>query len=565
MFNIGVDFGSTNTTVSVYQPETKKLEAAELGVDVPSVPSVVACKNGNFEKAKIGASAKKAIGKNGFTLYKAFKMLLTESDHRILQTRGYSKEYTPAQIAEQFLKRLVANVLDYYGESKVSRLVIGAPEIWFKGVDTMSGRNILRDICGRIETVENVQVVSEPAAASAFFAYNYEQITNKAFEGHILLVDYGGGTLDITLSKVSVEKTPEGKQFMEINVADRQGAGENEEGHIGRAGIIYMEGLTEAAIRKADVLGEKEEIPLDDDFYKAVNSLEDDIRVGKAEIADTFQDIGIDDLDELEEEEFTTIFYKGENLKVTYALMVEVYNNLIHDVFQENLEKCFPCMKEEKIDYMNPLCENFKIALVGGFGNFYLVRKQLEDTFRFATQDKRKENIIVKKSDCENAISLGTALIASGIMGIRHTARYSVGIFQRDFEGKPRLDYAIRYRQDLEEGKLYYHRKENGDINQFIIVGNSIRNLVINHDKDDREAILLPLKKEFREELTGVIKNRYHTAAIAFSMDNSDVLTIYIGEYDRKTHTIGEMVPYELASYEEMFDTTQLIRVIDLQ
>ena len=150
-------------------------------------------------------------------------------------------------------------------------------------------------------------------------------------------------------------------------------------------------------------------------------------------------------------------------------------------------------------------------------------------------------------------------------MGIRHTAPYSVGIFQRDFDGKPRIDYAIRYRQDLENGKLYYHKKENGNINQFVVVGNSIRNLVINHDRNDEEAELLPLKKEFQQELTGVIKNKYRTAAIAFSMDQSDVLTIHIGEYDRIKKTIGEMKPYELANYEELFDTTQLTRVVDLQ
>lgn len=565
MFNIGIDFGSTNTTVSVYQTETQKLEAVELGVSVPCVPSAVACKDGNLEKARIGAAAKSVIGKKGFTLYKAFKMLLTVSDGKILKARGYSEEYTPVRIAEKFLNSLVSNVLDYYGETKIDRLVIGAPEIWFNGVDTMSGRNILRDICSRIGRVEAVQVVSEPAAASAFFAYNYEQITKNPFEGHILLVDYGGGTLDITLSKVSVEKTREGKQFMEINVADRQGAGENMEGRVGQAGIVYMEGLTEAAIRKAGLLSEEEELKTDDAFYKAVNFLEDEIRVRTAEVTSTFQDIGIDDLEELEEEEFTTFFYKGEDVEVSYALMVEVYNDLIRDVFQKNLEKCLPCMKEAKIDYMNPLCENLKIALVGGFGNFYLVRKQMEDMFHFASQDKRSENIIIKKSDCENAISFGTALLSSGVMGIRHTAPYSVGIFQRDFDGRPRIDYAIRYRQDLENGKLYYHKKENGSINQFVVVGNSIKNLVINHDRNDEEAELLPLKKEFQQELTGVIQNKYHTAAIAFSMDQSDVLTIYIGEYDRITKTIGEMKPYELANYEELFDTTQLTRVVDLQ
>lgn len=565
MFNVGVDFGSTNTIVSVYQEDSKKLEVVELGTGVPCVPSMVACKDGDLEKVWSGAAAKGKIGKKGFTLYKAFKMLLAEQDSGILQKRGYTKNHTPIVIAEKFLNDLVVEVLKYYGESKIDCLVIGAPEIWFNRVDTMSGRNVLRNIFEKMECVKEVQVVSEPAAASAFFAYNYEQIRKKAFEGHILLIDYGGGTLDISLSKVSVEKAADGKSFMEINVADRQGAGENENGQIGNAGIVYMERLLEAAIQKAGLLEKGEKPETDAAFYKAVNELEDNMRASTVDISNTFRDIGIDALDELEEEEFASVTYKGEEVEISYALMVEVYDAVIRNVFQEKLNKSIRYMENAGINYKDPLCEELKIALVGGFGNFYLVRKQMEDTFRFASQDKRQEDIIVKKSDCENAISLGTALLAAKVVGIRHTAPYSVGIFQRDAEGKPRIDYAIRYRQELKEGELYYHQKANGKISQFFIIGNSISNLVINHETDDSMAIVLPLKKEFQRELTGVIKNPHNAAVIAFSMDCSDVLTIYIGEHDRKTKKTGKMEPYELANFEKLFDTIELTRVMDLQ
>ena len=75
------------------------------------------------------------------------------------------------------------------------------------------------------------------AAASAFFAYNFRQMTKKNFEGNILLVDYGGGTLDITLTNVAADDG----DSVEIKVLERTGAGENEEGKVGKAGIVYME------------------------------------------------------------------------------------------------------------------------------------------------------------------------------------------------------------------------------------------------------------------------------------------------------------------------------------
>ena len=58
---------------------------------------------------------------------------------------------------------------------------------------------------------------------------------------------------------------------MEINVAARLGAGENEHGRIVKAGIIYMESLLEEAIRKAGLLEEDEPLEPDGKFYKALN------------------------------------------------------------------------------------------------------------------------------------------------------------------------------------------------------------------------------------------------------------------------------------------------------
>ena len=566
MFNIGIDFGSTYTTVSAYRNETEKLETVVLGLGTPYIPTIAGGKVGSLDGLRYGSAAKGIMGRKDHVLYKAFKMLLTEKKTELLRERGYTEEITPAVVAEKFLTDLIQRVLEHYGEKEIDHVVIGAPEIWFKGVDSLSGRSILRNIFEKMDCVKEVQVVSEPAAASAFFAYNYQTLRNEAYDGHILLIDYGGGTLDITLSKVSAGTDSNGKQFMEINVADRQGAGENENGRIGKAGIIYMESLLEEAIRKAGLLEEDEPLETDGKFYKALNELEEEIVNRTTDINSTFEDIGLDYLDELEEEEFTVISYKGDDVEISYGLLVEVYNREIRPVLEENLKKSIVYMEEKKIPYADPLYEHLKIVLVGGFGNFYLVRKQVQDFFHFCTQDRRQADVIINKSDCENAISLGTALLSSGIVGIRHTAPYSVGILQRNFDGvKYRIDYAIRYREDLENGKLYYHSKANGEPIPIRLSGNSIRNLVINQEKDDSTAVVLPLQEEFQKRLTGVVKNKHNTAAIAFSMDQSDVLTIHIGEYNMLTREVSEMVPFELASFDELFDTAQVIRVIDLE
>ena len=66
-------------------------------------------------------------------------------------------------------------------------------------------RRILRSILQNEIScpVKHVQVVTEPEAASAYFAYHYEKETGKPFNGSLLLIDYGGGTLDITLTRIA--------------------------------------------------------------------------------------------------------------------------------------------------------------------------------------------------------------------------------------------------------------------------------------------------------------------------------------------------------------------------
>ena len=95
MVNIGMDFGSTYTTVSVLRKETHTLEALSLSQGMPYIPSVVSVGKGAME---FGMAAKTQAGKKGITVFKAFKMMLTESEPERLAARGFSGENTPERI-----------------------------------------------------------------------------------------------------------------------------------------------------------------------------------------------------------------------------------------------------------------------------------------------------------------------------------------------------------------------------------------------------------------------------------------------------------------------------------
>src|SRR5699024_6422369 len=206
---------------------------------------------------------------------------------------------------------------------------------------------------------------------------------------------------------------------------------ENENGQIGKAGIVYMESVVKEAIRQAEVLEEGEEPTCDGKFLKAVDMLEEELQDRTDILEETFEEYGVDYPDDLEEE-FTTIEYKGEDIPITYRLLLEVYNDTIRDVFDEKLNEMIQFMETHGINYEERNLDNFKIALVGGFGNFYLVKKQVKDKFSFSEFDKRQQNIILNRADCEKAVSLGAALLAADLISIRNTAPYSIGICVKD-------------------------------------------------------------------------------------------------------------------------------------
>lgn len=566
MLCIGVDFGSTYTTVSIYQEETGKLEAQTLSEGgTPFIPSVVSVSKGQIS---VGREAKmmSMMGKKGIQNFRAFKMMLAEENEEVLADRGFTATYTPEHVTADFLENVLKQVLENIGEKKIDHLVLGVPEIWNSTLTTIDGRSRLRDICRRLPFVEQsgVQVVSEPAAASAFFAYNFRQMVGENFDGKILLVDYGGGTLDITLNEVEVRPDKNGQEGMEIRILYRTGAGENEQRQIGKASIVYMESLLEAAIHQ-----EFPDMKIEHDvhFYRALDGLEVQLQECTNIIKTIFDDYGTDpeDLseDEMDEEDFifTMIPYRGMFINISYQLMVEVYNQIIRGVFNEKMEEVIQYMDEHHIDYMNRNDQTFKIVLVGGFGNYYLVKKQMTDKFKFSSTDERQKNIIMKREDCEKAISLGAALLSSNVLRIRNTAPYSIGIRVRD-EERISLTYGLRYNQDIEFNKIYMQNDAYGNPVVMVSLTGDINAFIINLRDDDRYAMEMYPKEAIKKRLKQAITNTDGTAVVGFSLDSSGVISIHVYDYDiftGKFGTKGNVI--ELTNFRELFDMQTVKKV----
>ena len=538
--NIGIDFGSTYSTISNYVKERDAVEALKFSQSNPYLPTEVSLKGKIYS---FGAAAKDDNGTRGVRSFKSFKMLLAEGNDQIKKERGYDDVNTPEEITRKFLEFSIKEALSIRAESRIDNLVIGAPEIWSQKINTIDVRAKLRDICKSVQDVDpdHVEVVSEPAAASAYFAYNFYKKYKKYYEGTILLIDYGGGTLDITLTQVSTRKVNKNVS-MEIKVLEHTGAGENEQGHIGKAGIVFMETVVSRAIRDAGIILSDQDLVSDAKYYRAVNVFERQLQSHTKQIQDIFlqykdEAFDIDENDDL----FNYIEYKGEDVPIRYSLIRKVYKEIIYDVLDKQLDIMISFMKENKIPFMKRDQDMFKIALVGGFGNFYLVNKQVEEKFKWsAFSDKRREGIINDRQDREQAISLGAALLAERIVTIQHTAPYSVGLYlptcdnhvDNSYNGK----YAINAGENIQIDKIYYQEisdelsSEASDREPTLekILFARVKYIIISSPSKPGYCIRATLTSEMVNTINSMSSQNLQPVNVGFSMDASEVLSIHI-------------------------------------
>ena len=577
---IGIDFGSTYSTVAKYFPESDTVEALTLMEGEPSsIPSVVSISKKMGSKM-FGSSAKKKVGKSAFTIYDGFKMLLVESDEKMLGNRGYSSITTPHSISRDYLEYLLSGIVNRYGnnDNTIEEAVICVPEIWSSRVRTIDGRNILRDILSNEINlpndfrIEKVKVVTEPEAACAFFAHNYERENNKKFNGHILLIDYGGGTLDITLMEVISNDD----LSMEIGYRESGGIGENHPDSngnliLGNAGIAYMQRVAAIAIQENDLIPENA-FPdySSSEFNECVHELEDLLKDPKSiqKIEFNFGQLGdytcFDDIFEEECEELGTICFGDEEIPITYQQLFLAYKNVIEGAVKNEIDKI--CAKAIKHINQDPrtiesgMRDDFKIALVGGFGSFYLVRKQIESIFNIDTNlsaDLRVKNIDLAKG--EQAIALGAGLLASGRVVLQKTARFSIGLYSRSTDKRNKLSYGIRWHQEIKPEQPYFLLCDNEEEdkiynrNNYGALRNNITHFVVEFSSSMNKGTTMALKPVFLKKLEEIPDGGIWNCG--FSMDSDEVISFHIVPRKGQDPKFSEIV-IRLDSYTNLFDLT---------
>ena len=186
---IGIDLGTSNSAAAFLEAGKPKIIPSAEGATQygKAFPSVIAFTKDN--QLLVGEPARRqAVSNPERTVMAAKRKMGTDHKYKI-----NGKEHTPQQMSAYILQKIKRDAEEFLGD-KVEKAVITVPAYFDD-----NQRQATKD-AGLIAGLEVIRLVNEPTAAA--FAYGLDK-TGKDMT--VLVFDFGGGTLDVTLMELSGE------------------------------------------------------------------------------------------------------------------------------------------------------------------------------------------------------------------------------------------------------------------------------------------------------------------------------------------------------------------------
>lgn len=198
---IGIDLGTTNSCVAIYERGEKKVIPNKEGKN--TTPSIVAFTDKG--EVLVGDSAKRqAVANPEKTIYsikRIMGLMMNEDNakeaakhlpYKIVDRNGAcaieiaGKTYTPQEISSKVLMKLKEDAESYLGTS-VTDAVITVPA-YFNDAQRKATKE-----AGQIAGLNVLRIINEPTAAA--LAYGLDKVSAEK----IAVYDLGGGTFDVTI------------------------------------------------------------------------------------------------------------------------------------------------------------------------------------------------------------------------------------------------------------------------------------------------------------------------------------------------------------------------------
>jgi molecular chaperone DnaK len=191
---MGIDLGTTNSVICYWDNANRRPEPIDIsnGFGKIPLPSVV-------QYRKTDESEEWVIGEEAYRSMKIYPETTVRSIKRKMGTNETvvlgEKAYLPEEIAAKILKELVGHAASVNPKAEIAGLVVSVPYDF----DDAAKKATMRacELAGLSDKL--ICLIEEPKAAA--LAYNFRRQLQK--DERIMVFDFGGGTLDITIFHVT--------------------------------------------------------------------------------------------------------------------------------------------------------------------------------------------------------------------------------------------------------------------------------------------------------------------------------------------------------------------------
>lgn len=176
---VGIDLGTTNSLVGVYQDGQVKLIPNAFGDFL--TPSVVALDDN--DQIIVGKIAKERLVTHPDKTIAQFKRFMGTS-HKILLGNS---SYTAEELSSFIIRKLVDDAETFLGE-KVDEVIVSVPA-YFNDAQRYATK-----LAGKFAGINIDRIINEPSAAALA-----KKLETEIDDDSFIVVDFGGGTLDISV------------------------------------------------------------------------------------------------------------------------------------------------------------------------------------------------------------------------------------------------------------------------------------------------------------------------------------------------------------------------------
>ncbi len=208
---IGIDFGTTNSCVAYISEEDNTVKPKLIKFDDKELmPSILFFEghDNNLENILIGEKARRTIRINPECSVRSVKRVLGTKSNRTF----FGETYTPTKLATIIIKKVVEHTEDELIRKNIikrpKKAILTVPASFFDTqiraileASTDAGLNK-----AEIQNEENSIIIDEPSAAAIYYIYKkYVELQNTPESEIILVYDFGGGTLDVSVIEIQIE------------------------------------------------------------------------------------------------------------------------------------------------------------------------------------------------------------------------------------------------------------------------------------------------------------------------------------------------------------------------